>query len=181
MFNIIKWFRYKGWFIFDLPYFIQEKKLDTGIEIGAKAGRSMYFMLKENPNLHLTGIDFWKVIEGSAYRFNDKNEQRCRRKLKPFAGRYTLLKGDAFAIANNIPDASCNFIHYDLHCKIMTNRHQEMLAKWIPKIKKGGLLIGRDFKEFRAAFFALGFAESDFKKCTMRGRTSLRLEYLEIK
>ena len=80
--NIVKWFKFKGWFIFDLPYFIKEQKFNQGLELGAKAGRSMYYMLKENKDLQLTGIDLWEVIEGSAYKNNNKKRKNMYSKAK---------------------------------------------------------------------------------------------------
>jgi len=179
--NLLRWLKFKGWFIFDLPYFIRENDLQKGIELGAKAGRSMYYMLKVNKNLQLTGIDMWEVIEGGAYNDNNKNEIRCKYKLKKFNTRVTLIKGNAEQIADNIPKAEFDFVYYDLQCKLMTGFHQEMLSKWIPKIKKDGVLIGRDFRVFRSAFYNLGYSEKDFKKCMIGERVSERLEYLVIK
>lgn len=179
--NIVKWFKFKGWFIFDLPYFIKEQKFNRGLELGAKAGRSMYYMLKENKSLHLSGIDLWEVIEGSAYKNNNKNEKICTQKLKKFGNRVTLIKGDGLHIANTIPNQSFDFIIYDLNCLPMENFHQKMLEKWIPKIRKGGMLIGRDFRNFREVFYTLGYIESDIKRCKIKDRISERLEYIEIK
>ncbi|MDG1729566.1 MAG: class I SAM-dependent methyltransferase [Algibacter sp.] len=178
--NLITWIKFKGWFIFDLPYFIKENNLQKGVELGAKAGRSMYFMLRTNKQLHLTGIDLWEVIEGGAYKNNNKNEIKCKRKLKKFKNRTSLIKGDAKEIADTFPDAEFDFLYYDLQCKAMLDIHQDMLSKWIPKIKKGGLIIGRDFRDFRSVFYNLGYTEEDFKNCTIKNRVSQRLEYLVI-
>jgi predicted O-methyltransferase YrrM len=180
MINIIQWFQYKGWFIFDLPYFIREQKYHKGLELGAKAGRSMYYMLKENKDLHLTGIDLWEIIEGSAYRNNNQNENRCKQKLSKFGKRAKLLKGDALLLADNFPNETFDFIYYDLNCLPMKHVHQNMLSKWIPKIKKGGALIGRDFREFREDLYSLGYAESEIKRCIIKNRICERLEYIAI-
>ena len=180
-FGFIHWIKFKGWFIFDLPYFVKECKFKNGLELGAKAGRSMYYMLKVNKNLHLTGIDLWEVIEGGAYRDNNKNEVKCRQKLRKYLDRTTLIKGDAKEIATTINNETYDFIYYDLQCKLMTNFHQEMIEKWISKIKKGGVLIGRDFREFREAFYNLGFKETDFNSCKIGERVSVRLEYVVVK
>ena len=177
----IHWIKFKGWFIFDLPYFIREQEFKRGLELGAKAGRSMNHVLKRNKDLHLTGIDLWEVIEGGAYKDNNKNELRCKRKLKKFPGRATLIKGDAKEIAAGIEDETYDFIFYDLQCRPMAGFHQEMIGAWIPKIRKYGLLIGRDFRDFREAFYNLGFKETDFKTCKIGDRSSVRLEYLIIR
>jgi len=179
--NLIKRIKRKAWFIFDLPYFVRENNFHKGIELGAKAGRSMYFMLRVNNNLQLTGIDLWEIIEGRAYKNSNENQAKCRRKLRPFNKRITLIKGDAMQIADTISNAEFDFVYYDLQCKLMTGVHQEMISKWIPKIKKNGVLIGRDFRDFRSAFYNLGFGEKDFKKCMIGKRASERLEYLVIK
>lgn len=179
--KLLRWIKFKGWFIFDLPYFIKENRFRNGLELGAKAGRSMYFALNANAQLYLTGIDLWEIIQGGAYRHNDKNESRCRKRLRKFGSRVKLIKGDASVIAGDIPDESFDFIFYDLQCKDMSSFHQEMIALWTPKIRKGGVLIGRDFRDFREAFYAIGYQESDFRQCRMGPRVSTRLEYLQIK
>jgi predicted O-methyltransferase YrrM len=178
--SLLTWIKFKGWFIFDLPYYIKENKFNDGLELGAKAGRSMYYMLKVNHHLHLAGIDIWEVIEGGAYRDNNKNQEKCIRKLSKFKNRVNLIKGDAKQIALDFPDASLDFVYYDLQCKLMSSFHQEMIEAWIPKIKKGGVLIGRDFREFRASFYNLGFSEEDFNRCTIGNRISERLEYIKL-
>jgi SAM-dependent methyltransferase len=142
-----------------LPYFIKERKYTTGLELGAKAGRSMYYTLKANKSLHLTGIDLWEIIPGGAYKKNNRNEDKCKRLLQKFSSRITLIKGDAFTIADTIENKSFDFIFYDLQCKTMSNFHKDMIAKWLPKIKTGGVLIGRDFREFRQTFYELGFED----------------------
>lgn len=179
--GFIQWIKFKGWFIFDLPYFIKEQNLKNGLELGAKAGRSMYYMLKVNKKLKLTGIDLWEVIEGGAYKDNNKNEDKCRRKLNSFLDRVTLIKGDAKQIAVDTENETYDFIYYDLQCKLMASFHQEMIEAWLPKIKKGGVLIGRDFREFRDAFYNLGFKETDFNSCKIGERVSVRLEYVVVK
>lgn len=178
--NIITWFKFKGWFIFDLPYFIKEQQFTKGVELGAKAGRSMYYMLKVNQQLKLTGIDLWEVIEGGAYRENNRNELKCIAKLRSFGERVTLIKSDAIEVALGTADELYDFVYYDLNCKPMIGHHQSVIAAWLPKIRKGGMLIGRDFREFGSELYALGFEEEDIRKCIMGNRVSERLEYILI-
>lgn len=98
----------------------------------------MYYMLKVNKKLNLVGIDLWEIIEGGAYRDNNKNEEKCKSKLLNFKNRVRLIKGDAKNIALDFPNASLDFDYYDLQCKLMSKFHQKMIEAWIPKIKKGG-------------------------------------------
>ena len=180
-FNPIKWLKHKGWFLIDLPFFIKANGFKKGVELGAKAGRSMFFMLKFNKQLHLIGIDQWQVIEGTAYRKNPLNEEKCRGRLNQFNERVTLIKEDALLATNFIDDNTLDFVHYDLQCKSMKDKHEEMIKAWMPKIKDGGMLIGRDFRDFREAFYNLGYREREILRCKIKGRFSQRLEYLVIK
>lgn len=177
-FGPFRWLRFKGWFILDLPYFIKERKLTTGLELGAKAGRSMFYTLMANKQLHLTGIDLWEVIEGSAYKRNNKNEDKCRRRLQRFSSRTTLLKGDAMQIVEDFDNGQFDFIFYDLECFLMHDLHEQLIQKCLSKLRPGGYLIGRDFRNFRGAFYNIGIEEHDIHRCTMGTRISERLEYV---
>lgn len=179
--GLIQWIKFKGWFIFDLPYFIKERQFKNGLELGAKGGRSMYRVLKTNKDIHLTGIDLWIPMEGSAYKKNAQNETKCRRKLHRFSNRTTLIKGDAKEIAEEIEDGTFDFIFYDLQCSSMSDFHRDMIQRWLPKIRKGGLLIGRDFRDFRESIYRLGFEERDIHQCTIGKRVSERLEYIVVR
>ena len=178
--NPLKWLKHKTWFLFDLPFFIKENGFNTGLELGAKAGRSMFYMLKFNKELFLIGIDKWDVIEGSAYKRNPLNEVRCRRRLKKFGNRVKIIQNDALKVAKSIDDQSLDFVHYDLQCKAMMGKHEEMIKLWTTKIRGGGLLIGRDFRDFRDVFYRLGYKERHILRCKIGNRYSERLEYLII-
>jgi hypothetical protein len=45
-------------------------------------------------------------------------------------------------IVSTINNETYDFIYYDLQCKLMHKFHQDMIGKWLAKIKKGGVLIG---------------------------------------
>lgn len=134
----------------------------------------MAFLLKRRVKIRFKS----KVRE--AYKNNKANEAKCRKKLKEFEGRHSLIKGDAFDISEKLEDQSYDFIFYDLQCKHMEGFHSSVIKKYLPKIKKGGVLIGCDFRSFRYDFYALGFKESDFKPCQFKNQRSQRLEYLHI-
>lgn len=179
--NPVKWLKHKTWFFFDLPFFVKENGFQTGLELGAKAGRSMFYMLKFNKELFLTGVDKWDVIAGGAYKHNHLNEEKCRKRLKPFGDRVNIVKNDALKAAEFIEDDSLDFIYYDLQCKAMLGKHDEMIKSWTPKIKDGGVLIGRDFRDFRQAFYNLGYQDKDILRCKIGSRYSERLEYFVVK
>jgi len=178
--SLLFWLRYKAWFIFDLPYFVKQNNFTYGVELGAKAGRSMFYVLRANVQLTLIGIDKWQIIAGNAYKHNDINEKKCRKRLKRFSNRAQLIKGEALTIADIIADASLDFVYYDLQSQPMKDKHEEMIKKWIQKIRDGGMLIGRDFRDFRQAFYNIGIQEHQIQPCKIGKRTSERLEYIYI-
>ena len=106
--------------------------------------------------------------------------------LRKFLGSFVLTMvlilsiAIVFDISEKLEDQSYDFIFYDLQCKHMEGFHSSVIKKYLPKIKKGGVLIGCDFRSFRYDFYALGFKESDFKPCQFKNQRSQRLEYLHI-
>ena len=179
--NPIRWIKFRTWYLFDLPIFIKENNFKKGLELGAKAGRSMFHVLRINKQLHYTGIDLWEGIQGEEFTNNKTNEIKCRKKLKRFNTRTQLIKGDAYYLSDTFKKESFDFIFYDLHSEHMDGFHSSVLKKYLSKIKKGGFLIGCDFRNFRVDLYALGFKESDFKPCEFKNKQSERLEYLVIK
>lgn len=120
-----------------------------GAELGVKAGRSYFFYLNRNKQLHMTGLDLWEDQPNSPYKENAKNGEIAMERNKPFANRSVLYKGDAVDIATQIKDGTLDFVFYDLYnFRISTvDFHKRIIAPWLPKIKPGGVLIGRDFHE----------------------------------
>ena len=55
----------------------------------------MYYMLLHNKQLSLLGIDKWQVIEGGAYKNNNRNYEKCISKLSKFGKRVQLIQNDA--------------------------------------------------------------------------------------
>ncbi len=179
--GIIHWLRYKLWF-YELAAFIKEKQFLHGAEIGVKAGRSFVIFLRKNPKLHMVGMDLWEDQPNSPYAHNAENERKCRQRSEPFGKRAELQKGDAPAIAGKYPDGNFDFIFYDCYnYRISTPAfHERILTPWLPKLKKGGYLIGRDFHEpdIQAALTAMGC--SDIHVLQVKGKDSLRLKYVKM-
>ena len=183
--NPYKWVQYKGWFFLDLPKFINQNGFTNGVELGAKEGRSMFFMLQKSSELNLVGIDLWESIEDSAYNTNNKNFEKCRKKLKRFGNRIELRKGDTAVLASNYENNYFEFVHYDLQTASLNTveSHTRILSQWIKKVMNGGVVVGRDFRnpEIRLALNKLGFKDSDIKPCQINTKLSLRMEYVKVK
>jgi hypothetical protein len=170
--------RYKLWFIFDLPPYIRQRNCRTGAELGVKAGRSIYRVLRRNPDLKMIGLDLWETQEGSTYSKNQLNEVKCSKRLHPFSDRVALHKGSALDIADKVQDQSLDFIFYDLYnYRISTYElHAAIIRKWLPKLKDNGVFIGRDFHnpDIRKVIEDMGY---QLQECRIGKRTSIRLKY----
>lgn len=179
--KIINRARYKLWFAFDLPIFIKERRFARGAELGVKGGRSIRYTLAANPQLHMIGIDLWEKQPGKAYLHNEQNENRCRKALQPFRERVRLYKGDANILCDAVRDESLDFVFYDIYNFRISaaELHETLLLKWIPKLRPGGVMIGRDFhsEDIAAVITELGY---ELQPCMVNGRPSPRLKYFSV-
>lgn len=177
--NFFRWLRYKLWY-YELAAFIREQGLKRGAEVGVKAGRSFVVFLRKNPELKMVGMDLWEDQPNSPYAHNAENERKCRERAARFGSRAELFKGDAAKIALNFPDQHFDFVFYDcFNYRISTPEfHKYIIAPWLPKIKSGGYLIGRDFHEpdVVKALNELGYG--DIRVMQVKGRESLRLKHV---
>lgn len=169
---------YKLWFLFDLPAFIKQNRFKSGAELGAKAGRSMYHVLRRNPEVTMIGLDMWEPQAGSTYSKNQQNEDKCRNRLRPYKDRVTLYKGYAQDIADNVQDKSLDFVFYDLynHRVSTYDLHAQIIKKWAPKLRDNGFFIGRDFHtpELKKVIEDMGYQIQD---CVIGKRKSVRLKF----
>ncbi len=142
----------KKWRI-ELGSLIKEHGFDKGVELGVYRGKSFYHSLKSNPQLNLTGIDTWKSTKGYPQNKLHAYEMICRTISLLFGNRARLIKQDANECVHSFADGSLDFIHYDLfNFRISTvSLHETTLRLWIPKLKKNGLLIGRNFSKIDIA------------------------------
>jgi predicted O-methyltransferase YrrM len=179
--NVLSWLRYKFWY-YELAAFISEQKLTRGTEIGVKAGRSFCTFLRMNPQLHMVGVDLWENQPNSPYANNAQNEQICRERSAKFKNRVQLVKGEASEVASEFGAHQFDFAFYDCYnYRISTPEfHKRILAAWLPKIRKGGYLVGRDFHEpdVVEALRQLGY--EDIQPVTLKGRESVRLKYVKL-
>ena len=174
--------KYKLWFIFDLPAFVKHNHLKKGLELGAKGGRSMFWMLIRNKTLHLVGIDIWEVLNSKTYKNNDKNELICKRRIKRFKDRVKLYKGNVNDLVDEFEDNYFDFIYFDLFSPITSSTEDliKVLDNYLPKIKKGGYLIGRDLHKPPFKEVLLNHYGIIMKPCIIKARTSVRLKYYKI-
>ena len=131
-----------------------------GIEIGVKSGRTILHLLSRLPGLHMTAIDPWadqellnqldengehKSYEGAGWRHKEF-EAKFRNHGRPYVdeGRLKILKGYSYSpeVLQKVKDNSVDFVFIDGdHSYEGCKKDIEL---YLPKIKKGGLIIGHD-------------------------------------
>ena len=166
----------------DLGTFIQNKSFHSGIELGAKDGRSMKAILRKNPSINLIGIDLWEDMpESSPYKENSKNELLAQKRIQKYHNA-ALLKGDCLLIANNIEDKSLDFIFYDLYDFRWSNVDfvKSVFEAYLPKLKNSGMLIGRDFDQFDVQQCCKLLNLNEIKNVQIKGKPHPRLKYIIV-
>lgn len=142
----------------DLVKLFAELKFTKGAEVGVDRGLFSDFMMKNIPNLHLSGIDPWinEVYEdGNPYKepqdyFNECYEESMRR-LKPYidAGTYTVIRKFSMDALKDFEDNSLDFVYIDANHDFL--HVTEDIQYWLRKVKPGGILSGHDY-----AFYPTG-------------------------
>ncbi len=95
------------------------------------------------PNSILNTIDAWDSM-GKWTKWNHKqNEREVRHKTKKFGDRCKLIKGKTTEVADQIEDATLDFVFIDAdHSEQGVSRDIETYKT---KVKPGGYVMGHDF------------------------------------
>lgn len=117
-----------------------------GIEIGVAAGEFSEFILDNNPDTKLIGIDPYEPYPG--YRdytlpqtFNKLYNEMLGRVGKN--DRFSLLKGFSGAYAHIFQDDSLDFVYIDGNHDF--DHVTQDLDNWYQKVKPGGIVAGDDY------------------------------------
>jgi hypothetical protein len=133
----------------DLPGLFAHLGYNDGVEVGVYRGRYSKMLCKGNPDLRLTCVDAWKAYSG--YRdFTIQSELdavylEAQMKLAPYGCKFVrAFSADA---AKTFQDQSVSFVYID------GNHSYEGcstdLFAWVPKIRRGGIISGHDYRHFR--------------------------------
>lgn len=154
----------------------------TGVEVGVWAGK-MSAQLLSNPDLALYMVDTWCVPDkkSSFYRSGDFTAQTSQEKfdalqrraevVTEFArNRATILKGESSKIAETFDDNIVDFVFIDADHSYEGCSGD--IARWWPKVKRGGILSGHDYNTPHARTQGVDKAVDEFVK-----RTGLPIEF----
>jgi len=114
-------------FINDL---VQHHGWHTGAEVGVRFGRTLFYLLDNNPQLEMWAVD------KDPSQFYDAQVQRR------YGTRLQVLSGMSWEMAAPVPDHSLDFFFIDAGHGYKSVKRD--LEAWIPKLKPTGWFIGHD-------------------------------------
>lgn len=129
-------------------------KLLPGSAVIAELGIAEGFFSSDILRWENTGllymVDAWERIayqsgDGSSpQEWHDKNYNAAMERVKFAGDRVKVLRGLTSAMSEKVEDESLDMVYLDAchtyECVM------EDLAKWFPKVKKGGIVAGHDYK-----------------------------------
>jgi hypothetical protein len=133
--------------------FVLQHKWKVGVEIGVWKGETFKYLLKKCPDLYLTGVDLYAPQPGNngpekwtkGENGHAWDHQKYYEDLVKFCentGRGNIIKNYSVNAAKQISDDSLNFVFIDGDHSYEGVRND--IIAWLPKIKKGGYIIGHD-------------------------------------
>src|SRR6266481_2167623 len=137
-----------------LEEWVKQNGWTKGVEIGVFHGVTFFHLLKNCPNLHLTGIDVFEPQPhkdeqfdegGRSYNGDKLPEEYIRIKKEAeerFPERSKVIKSESANYAKNVPDHSLDFVFIDgdhLYESVKLD-----IVSWLPKIRPGGVICGHD-------------------------------------
>jgi hypothetical protein len=130
-----------------------ELKFNKGVEVGVDRGLFSEILCKDNPDLHLYGVDPWLfsayepgilkgIIDGQHY-YDDCYKEAVNR-LAPY--NCTIIRKTSMDALKDFEDNSLDFVYIDANHDFL-NFIQD-LHYWIKKVRSGGIISGHDYAYF---------------------------------
>jgi hypothetical protein len=137
---------------------IKKNKYKKGVEIGVKAGRTTWEILKVCKGVKMWAIDPWveqdidqknekgelKSYAGGKWNqgAHDQSERVARQRLGPFGDRCTIIKDFSINAAEEFDDNSLDFVFIDGDHSYDGCKGD--IYSWLRKVRSGGMILGHD-------------------------------------
>ena len=112
-----------------------------GAEIGVASGYYSQILMENIPELELLCVDSWQ---------RRKSRNKCYpeavQALSPYP-KARLIKGFSMDVAKTVPDESLDFVYIDADHTYESVK--EDINAWAKKVRKGGIVSGHDYYEFK--------------------------------
>ncbi|CAD7927056.1 unnamed protein product [Amoebophrya sp. A120] len=129
----------------------------VGVEVGVNNAITSQYLLKNIPDLRLTGLDpFINVTESI--------QQMSYDVFGNYPDRAELIKIGSEDFVDSVPDESLDFVFIDGDHSFSAVVRD--LEQWVPKVRKGGLVSGHDLfnPAFEGVFEALTLLAEDYPR-----------------
>ena len=129
-----------------LPELFRDLGFQKGAEIGVETGAFSEQLCQKIPGLALYCVDAWQAYHG--YRDHVSQEKldgfyaEARKRLEPYGCRF--VREYSVAAARQFADRSLDFVYIDANHDFL--HVTQDIAAWSPKVRKGGILAGHDFR-----------------------------------
>lgn len=160
-----------GWFTFPTLYKDIVDRFPTGsrmVEVGVYEGKSFAYLIVEMINANKE-FELWCVdsftFPTEKHKYLGGLLDTFKENMKPVEDKFKTIIGDSSQSANQFEDGSLDFVFLDAD-HVYSNVKKDILA-WLPKIKKGGILAGHDYKDFHPGVIQAVnevFGEGNFSK-----------------
>jgi predicted O-methyltransferase YrrM len=130
----------------------------VGVEIGVHNGQLSWRLLASNRNIFLYMVDPWsttnvnesylKTADAKAALTDAEHEKAMNEAIesvKPFGGRYEILRMKSEEAAERFADSTLDFVFIDGDHSYEGCSLDILL--WFPKVRRGGLLCGHDYRD----------------------------------
>lgn len=136
----------------ELAQYFAKLGFKTGAEIGVCKGHYSKKLCENIPGLKLYGIDNWSNNSGSHRERNHRDSayKQTLENLKPFlaSGHFLIIRKSSMDALADIPDESLDFVFIDADHTY--EGVKEDVEGWSKKVRKGGIVSGHDYYEFKS-------------------------------
>jgi len=120
----------------------ERESLRSIAEVGVMDGFFAHAILTACPAALYVGVDHLATPKDDDAK-RQASYKEAAAQLKPFEGRWRLLRGDGAATAADFPDGHFDLVYLDAHHDYRAV--QDDLRAWAPKVRPGGIIAGHDF------------------------------------
>ena len=131
--------RIKRWDV--LLSLVRQHGWRKGAEIGVLNGSTFFHLLDNVSDLEMIAVDKW-AEDNPIYGDLRPVGEEFRRRAEAFGDRVAILQGHSADMAHDVKDGSLDFIFIDGDHS--TEAARADIAAWMPKVRKGGKVIGHD-------------------------------------
>lgn len=136
----------------ELAKYFADLGFKIGAEIGVCKGHYSKTLCETIPGLTLYGIDNWSNTSGSHKERNHRDSayRQTLYNLGPFidSGQFIIIRKTSMEALADIADESLDFVFIDADHTY--EGVKEDVNGWTPKVRKGGIVSGHDYYEFKS-------------------------------